>query len=538
MHSPKFSIILKAIKIVYSRHPSKRAATYSWTLDLFNKHLREFHKFPEGLKRSFNEGQESFLLENDTRVRSILDYLREVIDFYVPIVKEFSIQRDSGSMDESVLVELGKQERVLKSCLVDLLGRPLIYFDLSCSNGKDLEGLQRSRSRLQWKKPMATTVKFQSRLIVEEVMKLLAQVNRDSSFFMKWAEQKCCRQPPLADVDEVEYDEEVEEVSIQELALGNYFYLVYAEQLSPSEMPMTYTTAHLFRVQLPLVMTILNDREQSYLSVQKGLLLAQKLIVQMSERFSSEYVTEKAYSTFIEKLTEIIIYSESKPTRQLALSVLNSYFWGFDSAGKYMFFQFIHVKVQHAGLVGFMIGQMKECIDSALKEDVNSQKELRLYFLGDNLAKLLLQFCVLKDGVTTDLIEVSDHVIAVLNLLRFLLLRDGAENKSGILNVTPQIELLMLRPLRSALDLTKAHYNLKLKEVMDPEYRQHEMMAEGDLAPEFAANAIIEGKEVKMEDVPLDEQIKILKSGLLSMDMMESLLARVNECYSSLMRSK
>jgi len=182
-----------------------------------------------------------------------------------------------------------------------------------------------------------------------------------------------------------------------------------------------------------------------------------------------------------------------------------------------------------------MIGQVKDCVASALDENGQDLEETEVYFLGANLSKLLLQVCILKNGATTDLLEVTDHVMGALNLLRYLLLRDGSTNKSGIMTEMPTIEALMLKPLRTALDLTKAHYNLRLKEIQSPGYRGGEQGS--TLEAEFQRSVLIGGQEVEMEDIPVEAQLTAMNCGLRSLDIMESLLVRVNECYDNVKRS-
>jgi len=370
--SPKFSIIFQAIQIVFKKHSGKRAATYSWTLELLNKHLREFHKFPGELKNKLTEGQDGLLVENDPRVRNIYNYYTDVHNFYAPIIDDFASLCRQKTMKKEESMELGKQERTLKSCLVDLLGVPLIYFDLTApppaieeeSTATNSARRSRSKSRpAEVKKAQIESKeqKTEARLIAEKIMKQIGVVNLDSAFFLKWTETKCLPHPVWTELDEIEYDEEVEEVEFKSTALANYFYLVYVENLNPNQMPMTYTGSHLFHVQLPLINALLKEPKQNYLTIEKGVLLAQKLISQITEPLGSEFLTGELYSSFVEKLTELTVFFEVRSTREMSLGLLKSYFWKFNAGGKYMFFQFILVKVGHPGLVGkFFRGSLTE----------------------------------------------------------------------------------------------------------------------------------------------------------------------------------
>jgi hypothetical protein len=149
---------------------------------------------------------------------------------------------------------------------------------------------------------------------------------------------------------------------------------------------------------------------------------------------------------------------------------------------------------------------------------------------------LIVSVCSLKQGVTTDICEHSNKIIAGLNLLRFLLLRDGHNNESGILELVSRMEDVLLEPLRKALDLSKAHYELKLKELSDPYTRAEREKEESRLLAslEKAANLCIGDKRIVPGDggiVSSEEQKSSLLAAINTFETMKGLLAWLYEAH-------
>ena len=82
-----------------------------------------------------------------------------------------------------------------------------------------------------------------------------------------------------------------------------------------------------------------------------------------------------------------------------------------------------------------------------------------------NLLKIV---AVVEEGATQDILQISDRVVALLNFLRYLLLRDPPnENVTKIWDFISTIEKHFIDPLRLALDLSKGHYQLDLQDLKD-----------------------------------------------------------------------
>ena len=68
----------------------------------------------------------------------------------------------------------------------------------------------------------------------------------------------------------------------------------------------------------------------------------------------------------------------------------------------------------------------------------------------------------MKDGAKTDLLEISEELLATLNFVQFLLVRDK-DNRTGISDWRDHI-ISWTDQITEGLDMSMAHYQQKLKE--------------------------------------------------------------------------
>ena len=81
-----------------------------------------------------------------------------------------------------------------------------------------------------------------------------------------------------------------------------------------------------------------------------------------------------------------------------------------------------------------------------------------------NIHQILKKICRLSNGAETDLLEVSDEIMASLNFLICLLIRDKDNNHFDLGQILPYLENNFINPLEKGLSMSRAHYKLKLEE--------------------------------------------------------------------------
>lgn len=120
----------------------------------------------------------------------------------------------------------------------------------------------------------------------------------------------------------------------------------------------------------------------------------------------------------------------------------------------------------------------------------------------------------------------SDQIIASLNLLRFLAIRDN-ENITEIWDHFKVLEKTYFNHLRKGLDLSRAHYELKIKEIKE----------ESKGKKNNTQISIMVGGQ-NLNEMPTNEKLKVLESSLTVFDMIESLLTRLLECIEQHLNPK
>ncbi|EMP36614.1 Glomulin [Chelonia mydas] len=142
------------------------------------------------------------------------------------------------------------------------------------------------------------------------------------------------------------------------------------------------------------------------------------------------------------------------------------------------------------------------------------------WFTGPQLVSLLDLVLLLPEGAETDLLQNSDRIMASLNLLRYLVIKDNEyDNQTGIWTELNKIEQNFLKPLHTGLNMSKAHYEAEIKSKKGNRRESHNSKA--------VCSVTVGGE--KMPNMTTEMQLQVLHSALFTFDLIESVLARVEE---------
>ena len=243
------------------------------------------------------------------------------------------------------------------------------------------------------------------------------------------------------------------------VCIPTYLYLLLCEEMSLETMPSIYTPIHLLRLSSSGIVVLLKDKNE--IRIHKGLLLMNKLIAKIqTESISSESASDPKLVSMLDPLVTVIIYQEVEELRKLGFTCYSKYVEMFELSARYAIYTHLLNTVNHSGLLGWTITSLKDTFAKCLPKETFPE-----VFSGPSLSKLVLPLLKLKNGPETDLLEINDELLATLNLVQFVSLRDK-ENKTGFLDMKPQIQT-WLDELTKGLDLSLAHYKQKLMEPDD-----------------------------------------------------------------------
>ncbi|KAI2517908.1 glomulin, FKBP associated protein, partial [Homo sapiens] len=239
---------------------------------------------------------------------------------------------------------------------------------------------------------------------------------------------------------------EFEEEENKQLAdsMASLAYLVFVQGIHIDQLPMVLSPLYLLQFNMGHIEVFLQRTEESVIS--KGLELLENSLLRIEDNsLLYQYLEIKSFLTV--------------PQRKKSLAMLQLYINKLDSQGKYTLFRCLLNTSNHSGVEAFIIQNIKNQIDMSLKRTRNNK-----WFTGPQLISLLDLVLFLPEGAETDLLQNSDRIMASLNLLRYLVIKDNEnDNQTGLWTELGNIENNFLKPLHIGLNMSKAHYEAEIK---------------------------------------------------------------------------
>uniref|UniRef100_H0WHN9 Glomulin, FKBP associated protein n=1 Tax=Otolemur garnettii TaxID=30611 RepID=H0WHN9_OTOGA len=308
--------------------------------------------------------------------------------------------------------------------------------------------------------------------------------------------------------DYLEFEEEEDKQLADSMA--SLAYLVFVQGISIDQLPMVLSPLYLLQFNMGHIDVFLQRTEESVFP--KGLDLLENGLLRIEDNsLLYHYLEIKSFLAVPQGLVKVMTLCPIETLRKKSLAMLQLYINKLDSQGKYTLFRCLLNTSNHSGVEAFIIQNIKNQIDTSLKRTYNNK-----WFTGPQLISLLDLVLSLPDGAETDLLQNSDRIMASLNLLRYLVIKDNEnDNQTGLWTELGKIENNFLKPLHTGLNMSKAHYEAEIK-------KNQEVQKSEDLC-----SITIGGED--LPKMPPEMQLKVLHSALFTFDLIESVLARVEE---------
>ncbi|XP_053549977.1 glomulin [Bombina bombina] len=304
------------------------------------------------------------------------------------------------------------------------------------------------------------------------------------------------------------------EVKRSDVSIPCLAYLVFVQHFGIDDFPFVFGPSFLVKTNMENVDVLLKRTDESILS--KGLeLLESSLIRVENESLHHDLLEVRTMLSVLQDLVKVMTLCPIEHLRKKSLTMLQLLIDKFSIEGKYQLFRCLLITSNHAGVDGYIIQNIKNQIDLALKEESSNK-----WFLGPRLIPLLHMVFSLPQGAETDLLQNSDKIMASLNLLRYLIIKDNdAENKTGVWTELSKIDPDYLKPLHTGLNMSKAHYEAEMRNTSEKKKAPH--------LKNTVCTVTAGGR--KLPDMTPNMQLQVLQSALFTFDLMESVLARVEE---------
>ena len=515
----KLNALLTPIQQCILRLPSKRGHSLALTLETLYAHVEQV-ELPDRGDVDKLEGKEIMLMHSTEEVMRLVDMCEVMMNFVQPFVDDLKVKIS----DEETRIKLDKEIIEIIIFLLKIMSKPLVHLDLNVykrDNVKDegvTAGMQSNSSSVFYS---------DLRMAGERAVKIIGVLYPDYiSLFkrIRLRNHKINRQRikakkkhhnDLRDLEIEDLSDVMVEEEIPEMGLACLAFLAYGEGVAMDDHPQVYVPRHHLEINLTHAHMLLSSSE---ICVQhKGTLLIIGLLQKLdANTLSAVCLDDGSLLPVVDLIVELVISSQSKTLQQSTLSIIPTLLRVFIFKARLRLLSYLMNTYTHPGFIGYVVGLLKDQIHFCLQ---SGEMELN----GKNLQPLLRKVFTLPQQVETDLLEEGDNILGVLNLLRYLIVRDPEHmNVTGIWQLMEMVQSQYLDVLRQSLNMSRAHYQLDLDKMLaDPK-------AGLNISDTLSFNV---GSEVS--HMPnRDEKLALLRSALNRFDLIESLLGRVNDLIS------
>ncbi|XP_059054049.1 glomulin-like isoform X1 [Achroia grisella] len=476
----QLSIILTPLQQLLHKVTTKKERFLEWCFNSIFTYIKNIPTPEYQL-----DAKERLLLDSEPNVRRIIKVYAMLPSFYSTFKSELSTQPNV------------RTKQIMNAFLISLLGKPLIFVDM------DPESSAKSEA---WE---CCNIIMQDICILENnILKFL-----DYLEICYKAKQKSKSKNEDNEEGMCPYDHR-DKLNITTLS-GLYYAAFSGHFILPeNSIPYVYSTEYVVNTLLLSVVHLLDFTEYGPLS--KGLVLCEAILKRLAGNVSHTLLASTIHFDLCKTLSNVAIYSTYQSIRKNALNLLGCHINKYDYKGRCMLIKYLIGVANHSGMIGYAITLYKNSIDEAFKDPV-----LPECFTGTHLLHMIKRICFLPYGEESDLVELADQIISSLNLLRYLVLKD-TKNVTGIQDCFSTIQSDYLNKLRTGLNMSKAHYEVKLKDIEE----------EKNLL-EDSANVTINVGGNMLDKIPTENKKEIIHSALNAFHLIEGLIARLSECINT-----
>lgn len=470
-----FEFLVECFQELLQKLPRNKAKFLEWGFD-------SFYRFVSGLPNPDDhnlEDDEVALLDADPTVLNISRSLEAITKFLANCVNCAVVGDQRASLCGTTAVE----KRLLLKQALRFLGR-MSVLDVTAHHNKAKSAVRRC---------------------AEKLMNQIGKLSKDLVAL-------CVHEGTELKYHGVDHEEnEKHEESIAPISRAVLAYLIFVEYLELDNVPVVYSSQYLFEKDLKGILLLLS--ENSGLVVSKGIALSANLVSRLEfNQYCCLDLDNSDLTALFLRLNKIMIGCPLKAAREGAQKVVLDYFKCFDSTARCSLYCRLLMTEKHAGLCGLLVDLFRNDLHQSLVAQVPDNP-----FLGNNFVQLLKLVCKLPEQEHTDLLDHSDCVLAVLNLLRYfaMVMQQHAQDTPTTRFVVCTIAKAYIEDVKKFLDLTRAHYKLELNRSNE---RVKAVLSQATTSLSFTK------EDSLFPSLPPDQEAELLKSALVRLDLLESVL--------------
>ncbi|KAJ0065381.1 hypothetical protein NL108_009518, partial [Boleophthalmus pectinirostris] len=310
-------------------------------------------------------------------------------------------------------------------------------------------------------------------------------------------------------------------------------YLLFVQQITTDSFPAVFSPVFILQCNMQYIDQMLN--RPKYILVNDSHLchfqaLYKITLETIEDRSLSVKLLELSTFCSVSQVWSLLTLTLKNKIKESGLQILQMFIDKLDAEAKHKFFRCMLKTSNHSGIEGFIVKNIRNEVEFCLKSG-NENK----WFMGPELSPLLGLVLCLPHGSETDLLNNMDKIMESLNLLRYLLLR----NNELAIHTAVWAELCRLRDdyvkmLRVCLSLSRGYYSSELKSLQED--RKLQVQEARAAARDKALLQKIKLKQEKVSSLSPEVQHQVLQSAMVTFDLMESLIFRIEEITEETMK--
>ncbi|XP_042339975.1 glomulin-like [Plectropomus leopardus] len=299
-------------------------------------------------------------------------------------------------------------------------------------------------------------------------------------------------------------------------------YLLFVQLINIDSFPAVFSPEFVLQCNMEYINQLLSSKKESHLL--KGLALYEKSLENVQD--SSLPVTLQELRSFYnvpQNLRLLLTDCPMKHLRESGLQVFQLFINKLDAEAKHKFFRCMLKTSNHAGVESHIVKSIRRQAEISM-EPGNANK----WFLGEEFLSLLgLVFC-LPQGAETDLLNSMDRIMECLNLLRYLFIRDKElRSNTDVWEELCRIKDEYLKMLRVCISISRGYYSAELKALREDQKLKAKEARDAARSTRLVQS--IKVKHEKVSNMSPEVQHQVLQSALVTFDLMESLIVRIEE---------
>ncbi|XP_072539097.1 glomulin, FKBP associated protein b [Salminus brasiliensis] len=296
-------------------------------------------------------------------------------------------------------------------------------------------------------------------------------------------------------------------------------YLLFVQLIAMEVFPAVFSPVFVLQCNMEYINILLSRKDESW--ILKGLdLYAKSLDRVLDSSLPVQLLELRVFYSVSQALVKIMIECPIQHLRVKSLVVFQLFIEKLKGEAKHKLFRCIMRTSKHAGVESVILKNIKNQVEHSNKSDHNDG-----WFEGTLLISLLKDAVSLPQGPETDLLNGMDRIMESLNLLRYLLIKER-KNPTTIWTDLCGIAENYIKILRVCLSMSKSYYGTELKRLHEEKRIKarefKEASGEKSMRPMVAKNETLGGMSPEAQD-------KVLQCALVTYDLMESLVVRIEE---------